>query len=68
MGIKPHIARSWSYTRMGGWATARSPILKTTNTISRLQRRGYQSMSTVYESISTFLNEPLYTRPVRTMV
>jgi group II intron reverse transcriptase/maturase len=68
MGIKPHIARSWSYTRMGGWATARSPILKTTITISRLQRRGYQSMSTVYEAISPFLNEPLYTRPVRTVV
>jgi hypothetical protein len=68
MGVKPHIARCWSHTRMGGWATARSPILKTTITISRLRRRGYQALSTVYESISPYLNEPLYTRPVRTVV
>jgi group II intron reverse transcriptase/maturase len=68
MGVKPHIARSWSYPRVGGWAVARSPILKTTITISRLRRRGYQAMTTVYESLSPFLNEPLYTRPVRTVV
>ena len=61
IGIKPHIARSWSHTRMGGWATARSPILTTTITMARLRRRGYQSMTTVYESIAPHLNEPLYT-------
>ena len=61
LGVKPHIARSWSYTRNGGWATALSPILLTTITISRLQRRGYQAMTTIYESISPYLNEPLYT-------
>jgi group II intron reverse transcriptase/maturase len=68
MGIKPDVARKWSHTRMGGWATARSPILKTTITISRLCRRGYQAMTTMYESISPYLSEPLYTRPVRTVV
>jgi group II intron reverse transcriptase/maturase len=68
MGVKPDIARTWSHTRMGGWATARSPILKTTITTSRLQRRGYQAMTTVYKSISPYLNEPLYTRPVCTVV
>ena len=68
MGIKPETARLWSHTRMGGWATARSPILKTTITISRLERRGYQAMTTVYDSITPYPNEPLYTRPVRTVV
>jgi hypothetical protein len=68
MGIKPDVARKWSHTRMGGWATARSPILKTTITISRLCRRGYQAMTTMYESITPYLSEPLYTRPVCTVV
>jgi Retron-type reverse transcriptase len=68
MGVNPIKARKWSYTRIGGWATARSPILKTTITISRLKRRGYESMYSIYESITPYLNEPLYTRPVRTVV
>lgn len=68
MGINPIRARQWSHTRMGGWATARSPILKTTITLSRLHRRGYESMLALYESITPYLNEPLYTRPVRTVV
>jgi len=68
MGVKPETARLWSHTRMGGWATARSFILKTTITISRLERRGYQAMTTVYDSITPYLNEPLYTRPVCTVV
>jgi group II intron reverse transcriptase/maturase len=61
MGIPPQKAYSWSYTRKGGWATARSIIMKSTVTLSRLHRRGYQSMLSYYESISPYLNEPLYT-------
>jgi len=61
MGVKPLMARKWSSPRIGGWAVARSPILKTTITLSRLRRRGYQAMTTIYESLSPFLNEPLYT-------
>ena len=68
MGVKPDLARKWSHTRVGSWAAAHSPILKMTITIDRLKRRGYVAMSTVYESISPYLNEPLYTRPVRTVV
>ena len=68
MGVKPVIARLWSQTRMGGWATARSPILKTTITINRLERRGYQAMLTMFDAIATHPIEPLYTRPVRTVV
>jgi group II intron reverse transcriptase/maturase len=68
MGVDPIRARLWSHTRCGGWAVARSPILKTTITNARLARRGYQSMSTLFASIAPHLNEPLYTRPVRTVV
>lgn len=68
MGIDAERARKWSHTRMGGWAVARSPILKTTITLERLKRRGYQAMLPLFKSITPYLNEPLYTRPVRTVV
>lgn len=61
-------AYAWSRTRMGGWAVAQSPILATTITIERLASRGYESMLSYYEKVSPQLNEPLYTRPVRTVV
>ena len=54
--------------RMGGWAIAQSPILGTTITLERLRKRGYESLLTYYEKIAPHLNEPLYTRPVRTVV
>ena len=53
---------------MGGWAVAQSPILNTTITLERLKKRGYNSMADLYLQISPRLNEPLYTRPVRTVV
>jgi RNA-directed DNA polymerase len=68
LGVKPDNAYSWSRTRMGGWATAQSPILKTTITLERLAKRGYVAMLSLYEQIAPHLNEPLYTRPVRTVV
>jgi hypothetical protein len=34
--------------RKGGWAIAQSPILNTTITIERLERRGYESLSDLY--------------------
>jgi len=36
---------AWSRSRMGGWATALSPIMKTTITIERLLIRGYLSFA-----------------------
>lgn len=41
MGIPPGQAYAWSRSRMGGWAQACSPMMKTTVTIARLKRRGY---------------------------
>ena len=49
LGIPPDQAYAWSRTNMGRWAVAQSPILGTTITISRLKKRGYVSLSEVYE-------------------
>jgi len=51
LGIKPGKAYAWSRTRMGGWAVAQSPILRTTITEKRLKQRGYQSLLEYYHSV-----------------
>ena len=68
LGIEQGQAYAWSRTRMGGWPVAQSPILGTTITLKRLMRTGYVPMLDIYKRISPQLNEPLYTRPVRTVV
>ena len=68
LGINPQKAYMWSNTRKGGWRTALSPILNTTITTARLKKRGYTTMLDHYRSTAPHLNEPLYTRPVRTVV
>jgi group II intron reverse transcriptase/maturase len=68
LGINPDQAYQWSRTRMGGWAVAQSPILGTTITLDRLRKRGYVALLVYYEKVAPHLNEPLYTRPVRTVV
>jgi len=68
LGVSEDNAYSWSRTRMGGWAVAQSPILVTTITLDRLQKRGYESLLTYYQDFTPYLGEPLYTRPVRTVV
>lgn len=44
LGIEEGQAYAWSRTRMGGWAVAQSPILRTTITKSRLKRKGYKPL------------------------
>ena len=61
LGIPYRQAYGWSRTRMGGWAVAQSPILLTTITLKRLQKRGYESMLEHYLKVAPQLNEPLYT-------
>jgi RNA-directed DNA polymerase len=68
LGVPKWQAYAWSRTRKGGWAVAQSPILGTTITLKRLARRGYESMLDYYKKVAPQLNEPLYTRPVRTVV
>ena len=53
LGVEQGQAYAWSRTRMGGWAVAQSPMLKTTITITRLKRRGYESMIDYYSTLQT---------------
>jgi group II intron reverse transcriptase/maturase len=68
LGVNQDNAYAWSRTRKGGWAVAQSPILVTTITLQRLHKRGYEAMLTLYTKTAPHLNEPLYTRTVRTVV
>ncbi|MEP7169980.1 MAG: group II intron reverse transcriptase/maturase [Bacteroidota bacterium] len=68
LGVPPGQAYAWSRSRMGRWAIAQSPILLTTITLVRLQKRGYQSMLDYYCKVAPHYNEPLYSRPARTVV
>jgi len=56
LGIDHGQAYAWSRTRMGGWAVAQSPILGSTITLVRLQKRGYTSMYSLYQKISIIYN------------
>jgi len=67
LGISQLQAYMWSRTRMGGWAVAQSPILRTTITINRLKKKGFISLTDYYKKVSIII-EPPYTRPVRTVV
>jgi RNA-directed DNA polymerase len=51
LGVNHIQAYQWSRTRMGGWATAQSPILKTTITLEKLRLRGYESMLDYYQRL-----------------
>lgn len=68
LGVDAYHAYVWSRTRVGGWAIAQSPIMTTTITLERLRKRGYQSMLDHYFKVSPQFNEPLYSRPERTVV
>ena len=53
LGIENGQAYAWSRTRMGGWAVAQSPILRTTITLSRLKIKGYKPMLDYINKIQT---------------
>ncbi|KXX69330.1 group II intron reverse transcriptase/maturase [Flammeovirga sp. SJP92] len=52
LGISYDQAYAWSRTRKGGWAVAQSPILITTITLERLEKRGYISMLDIYRKLA----------------
>jgi len=61
LGVNPEDAYSWSRSRMGGWAIAQSPILRTTITIDRLVKRGYEALLTRYLQVAPQLKSyPLF--------
>ena len=51
LGAPEWLAGKWSYTSMGGWAVAQSPIMNTTITLKRLKKAGYESMEEFYHQI-----------------
>ena len=53
LGIESGQAYAWSRTRMGGWAVAQSPILRTTITLSRLKRKGYKPILDYINKVQT---------------
>ena len=53
LGVMRWMAYAWSRTRMGGWVVSQSPILGTTITVSRLRRKGYESMDDYYSKFKT---------------
>ena len=58
LGVPNNQAYAWSRSRMGGWAIALSPMMKTTVSIKRLQLRGYISFSQHFQfSRRTFPSE-----------
>ena len=52
LGLSPDQAYAWSRTRMGTWAVACSPIMATTITLERLEKRGYKSMLSYYKDVA----------------
>ena len=49
LGLPEWQAISWGFTRRGGWHVVQSPILQTTLTNERLQRRGFLPTANIYE-------------------
>ena len=64
LGIDQGMACAWSRTRMGGWAVAQSPILRTTITVARMKKKGYVSLMDYYKKSKRIIIEPPSTRPV----
>ena len=57
LGVEPGMAYAWSRTRMGGWAVAQSPILRTTITMKKLEKRGYISFLSTYFDVSPLFSK-----------
>lgn len=49
LGLPEWLAVKWGFTRRGGWHVVQSPILQTTLTNARLQKRGFMPTANIYE-------------------
>jgi hypothetical protein len=49
LGIPKGQTYTWLRSRMGGWAIAQSPIMRTTVTIEKLKLKGYFSFSEQFQ-------------------
>ena len=50
LGLPEWLAVKWGLTRRGGWHVVQSPILQTTITNERLQKRGFRPTANIYET------------------
>jgi hypothetical protein len=51
LGRNKEDAYAWSRSRLGGWRIAQRPIMSTTVTTERLEKRGYQSILKLFEKL-----------------
>lgn len=51
-GVSEWQAVRWGFTRRGGWYIVQSPILQTTITNERLQKRGFVPTADIYKRFS----------------
>ena len=59
LGIPAGQAYAWSRSRMGGWAQACSPMMKTTVTVQRLKHRGYIAFAEYFHRFTQSSNYKL---------
>jgi len=52
LGVPEWQAVKWGFTRKGGWHIVQSPILQTTLTNERLQKRGFIPLANIYKRFS----------------
>jgi len=52
LGLPEWLAVKWGFTRRGGWHVVQSPILQTTLTNERLQKRGFKPTASIYARFS----------------
>lgn len=52
LGVPQKQAVKWGFTRKGGWRIVQSPILQTTITNERLQKRGFVPTANIYKRFS----------------
>lgn len=52
LGLPEWLAVKWGFTRRGGWHVVQSPILQTTITNERLQKRGFVPTANIYKKLS----------------
>jgi len=52
LGVPEWQAVKWGFTRKGGWHIVQSPILQTTLTNERLQKRGFIPTASIYKRFS----------------
>lgn len=52
LGLPEWLAIRWGFTRRGGWHVVQSPILQTTLTGERLQKRGFVTTVSIFERFS----------------